>query len=87
MPTGLPVVAMGACEATPRFLARSYRGVMHVPTLRAMTDPATPPPAPQRERIDCDIVIVGAGPAGLAAAIRVKQLDPAASVVVFDNHA
>jgi hypothetical protein len=29
--------------------------------------------APERERADYDVVIVGAGPAGLSAAIRVKQ--------------
>ncbi|HSW04105.1 electron transfer flavoprotein-ubiquinone oxidoreductase [Aquabacterium sp.] len=44
-----------------------------------------PSPAASRERIDYDIVIVGAGPAGLAAAIRVKQLDPAVSVVVLEK--
>lgn len=30
--------------------------------------------SPQRERMDFDVVIVGAGPAGLSAAIRLKQL-------------
>ena len=30
---------------------------------------------PAREAMDFDVVIVGAGPAGLAAAIRLKQLD------------
>ena len=31
---------------------------------------------PERESMEFDVVIVGAGPAGLAAAIRLKQLDP-----------
>ena len=34
-----------------------------------------------------DVVIVGAGPAGLAAAIRLKQLDPDLSVVVIEKAA
>jgi len=32
---------------------------------------------PPRERMDFDVVIVGAGPAGLAAAIKLKQLEKA----------
>ena len=31
---------------------------------------------PAREAMEFDVVIVGAGPAGLAAAIRLKQLKP-----------
>ena len=38
-----------------------------------------------RESMDFDVVIVGAGPAGLAAAIRLKQLAPDASVVVIEK--
>jgi len=44
---------------------------------------------PPREAMDFDVVIVGAGPAGLAAAIRLKQLAAAASrelsVVVLEK--
>jgi len=39
----------------------------------------------EREAMDYDVVIVGAGPSGLSAAIRLKQLDPDLSVVVLEK--
>jgi electron-transferring-flavoprotein dehydrogenase len=38
-----------------------------------------------REAMDYDVVVVGAGPAGLATAIRIKQINPDASVVVLEK--
>src|ERR671920_2148404 len=40
---------------------------------------------PERESMEYDVVVVGAGPAGLSAAIRLKQLDPNISVLVLEK--
>jgi len=42
-------------------------------------------PVSDRESMPVDVVIVGAGPAGLAAAIRLKQLNQALEVVVLEK--
>src|SRR6188768_1927018 len=56
------------------------RHVQPIPEPRAMSAEEA-----QRESMPVDVVIVGAGPAGLAAAIRLKQLNEALEVVVLEK--
>ena len=42
-------------------------------------------PEPERDVMEYDVVTVGAGPAGLAFAIRLKQINPDISVCVIEK--
>jgi electron-transferring-flavoprotein dehydrogenase len=45
----------------------------------------SPDALPERESMEFDVVIVGAGPSGLSAAIRLKQINPDLTVVVLEK--
>jgi electron-transferring-flavoprotein dehydrogenase len=45
------------------------------------------PSMSEREIMQYDVIIVGAGPAGLACAIRLKQISPDVTVAVIEKAA
>src|ERR1700719_4013288 len=55
------------------------------PRGQAVTEASSAAGAIERDVMQYDVVIVGAGPAGLACAIRLKQLKPTASVCVLEK--
>src|SRR5256714_15039106 len=72
-------MARSACSRSNRRLsAAAVQG-------QTVTDAGSAAGAIEREVMRYDVVIVGAGPAGLACAIRLKQLKPAASACVLEK--
>src|SRR6266853_2326108 len=55
------------------------------PAMSMNAQDSSAPELPAREAVQFDVVVVGAGPAGLAAAIRLKQVAPEAAVVVVEK--
>jgi electron-transferring-flavoprotein dehydrogenase len=70
---------------SPEEWVEGKRRLLFEPPLNGKKDMASESELPARESMDFDVVVVGAGPAGLAAAIRLKQLNPETSVVVVEK--
>src|SRR6516162_9312254 len=60
-------------------------GLLEAFSIRAETKNMSNEELPPRESMEFDVVIVGAGPSGLAAAIRLKQLNADLSIVVVEK--
>ena len=52
-----------------------------------MNEPAADGTSPGRERLGCDVLVVGAGPAGLAAALTLRSARPDLEVIVLEKAA
>src|SRR5690606_29945595 len=80
-----------AAGLPPAAAAATIRTLPHGPGAASMNPHADPNattvevPGPERDVMEYDVVTVGAGPAGLAFAIRLKQLDPSISVCVIEK--
>src|SRR5258708_2038110 len=72
-------MAPPSASTAPSACSRSER--------RLMSETGGASEAIEREQLQYDVVIVGAGPAGLACAIRLKQLKPEVSVCVLEKAA
>jgi electron-transferring-flavoprotein dehydrogenase len=66
-------------------LLQSYLEIVPETASLAVENPMSADELPAREAMEFDVVIVGAGPAGLAAAIKLKQVAPEAKVVVVEK--
>ena len=73
---------------TPALLRRGYAlGLIEINLRTFLKCLKDKPASVQRDVMEYDVLVVGAGPAGLACAIRLKQLDPARSVCVLEKAA
>jgi electron-transferring-flavoprotein dehydrogenase len=70
---------LGGCHDCGSLANMEKRAMQAGATTEMMMD------LPPRESMDFDVVVVGAGPSGLAAAIRLKQLSSDISVVVVEK--
>src|SRR6266403_6390608 len=74
-------MARSACSRNNRRMLSAAAA----PRRQAVTEASSAAGAIERDVMQYDVVIVGAGPAGLACAIRLKQLKPDINVCVLEK--
>ena len=64
---------------------QSFKGVSTLRSFSALATDSGGESEIERESLDCDVLIVGGGPAGLSTAIKLKQHEPDLDIYIIEK--